>query len=191
MIIRYCEMGVIIQMKKINNFFESDNHDIEIQAIKKAMKETKNKRLYQRYKVIYLHLKDTSNRDIAIGEGFEEHTIGIYIKKYKKHGLDGLLMKRSPGAPRLLTKDQEFNLAEVITTQTPDQVGFPNRKNWYINIVQQWIKNNFNIEYSHSGTAEVLHRLNLSFTRPTYTLAKADPHKQEEYLVDFELIKKT
>ena len=81
-------------------------------------------------------------------------------------------------------------LAETITTQTPDQVGFPNRKNWYINIVQQWIKNTFNVEYSHRGTHEVLQRINLSFTRPTYTLAKADPQKQEEYRQDFDLLKK-
>ena len=116
-------------MKNIYRIFESDNQNIEIQAIKKAMKETKNKRMYQRYKVIYLHLKGISNRDIASQEGFEEHTIGIYINNYKKHGLAGLVMKKSPGAPRLLTKEQELILAEVITTQTPDQVGFPNRKN--------------------------------------------------------------
>ena len=99
-------------------------------------------------------------------------------------------MKRSPGAPRLLTKEQEAMLAEVITTQTPDQVGFPNRKNWYINIAQQWIKNTFGVEYSHRGTHEVLQRINLSFTRPTYTLAKADPQKQEEYRQEFDLLKK-
>lgn len=98
-------------------------------------------------------------------------------------------MKRSPGAPRLLTKEQEAILAEVITTRTPDQVGFPNRRNWYINIAQQWIKDTFDVKYSHSGTAEVLHRLKLSFTRPTYTLAKADSQKQEEYRQDFDLLK--
>jgi len=36
----------------------------------------------------------------------------------------------------------------------------------------------------------VLYRLNLSFTRPTYTLAKADPQKQEEFKEKFELLKK-
>ena len=146
--------------------------------------------MYQRYKVIYLHLKGNSNRDIANLKGFDDHTVGIYVKNYKQNGFDGLLMKRSPGAPRLLTEEQEAILAEVITTQTPDQVGFPNRKNWYINIAQQWIKDTFDVKYSHSGTAEVLHRLKLSFTRPTYTLAKADPQKQEEYRQDFDLLKK-
>ena len=177
-------------MKSADKIFKSDNQNLEIQALEKAMKETKNKRMYQRYKVIYLHLKGNTNLEIANLEGLDNHTVGFYVKNYKQNGLDGLLMKRSPGAPRLLTQEQEVILAEVITTQTPDQVGFPNRKNWYINIAQQWIKNTFNIEYSHSGTAEVLHRLKLSFTRPTYTLTKADPQKQEEFRQDFELLKK-
>ena len=184
-------MVVIKQMKSIDKLFESDNKNIEIQAFKKAMKDTKVKRMYQRYKVIYLHLKGYSNLDIANLEGLDNHTIGIYVKNYKQNGIRGLLMKQSPGAPRLLTKEQEAMLAEVVTTQTPDQVGFPNRKNWYINIAQQWIKNTFGVEYSHRGTAEVLHRMNLSFTRPTYTLTKADPEKQEEYRQDFDLLKKT
>lgn len=184
-------MVVIKQMKRIDKIFESDNQNPEIQALKKAMKETKDKRMYQRYKVIYLHLKGYSNLYIASLEGFDNHTVGIYVKNYTQNGINGLLIKKSPGAPRLLTKEQEAMLAEVITTQTPDQVGFPNRKNWYINIAQQWIKNTFDVEYSYRGTAEVLHRLNLSFTRPTYTLAKADPIKQEEFKVDFELLKKT
>jgi len=184
-------MVVIKQMKNIDKLLQDDNQNFEIQAIKKAMKEIKDKRMYQRYKVIYLHLKGNSNRDIANIESLDNHTVGIYVKNYKQSGLDGLLMKRSPGAPRLLTKEQELILVEIITTKTPDEVGFPNRKNWYINIVQQLLKNTFNVEYSHSGTANLLHRMKLSFTRPTYTLANADPQKQEAYLQDFDLLKKT
>jgi len=36
---------------------------------------------------------------------------------------------------------------------------------------------------------DALHRLGLSYTRPTYTLAKADPQKQEEFKKDFEFLK--
>ena len=138
-------------MTHIDKIFETDNQNLEIQALKKAMKDTKDKRMYQRYKVIYLHIKGYTNVDIASLECLDNHTVGIYVKNYKQNGINGLLMKRSPGAPRLLTKEQEVMLAEIITTQTPDQVGFPNRKNWYINIVQQWIKNTFDVEYSHQN----------------------------------------
>ncbi len=36
----------------------------------------------------------------------------------------------------------------------------------------------------------VLKRLGLSYTRPTYTLAKADPEKQKQFVQDFEECKK-
>lgn len=70
-------MVVTKQMKSADKIFGSDNQNLEIQALKKAMKETKDKRMYQRYKVIYLHLKGNSNCDIANLEGFDDHTVGI------------------------------------------------------------------------------------------------------------------
>lgn len=39
--------------------------------------------------------------------------------------------------------------------------------------------------------AVILHRLNLSYTRPTYVLKKADKEKQESFKQDFEELKKT
>ncbi len=181
---------VVNTMRKFDNMFEYDNQNPEIQAIKAAMKKTKEIKMFQRYRVIYLHLKGYTNRDIAKEEGFCEHTVGTYISKYNKSGLDGLNPKPIPGAPRLLTPEQEKELALIITTKTPDEVGFPNRKNWYINIVQEWVKKTWGVQYSHRGMAEVLYRMELSFTRPTYTLAKADPQKQEKFKQDFELLKK-
>jgi len=177
-------------MNKMANVFKEDNNSPDIQALKEAMKKTKDLRLYKRYRVVYLHFKGYNNLEIAGMEALCDHTVGTYVKKYKQNGISGLNLKHSPGAPRLLTSEQEKELELIITTKTPDEVGFPNRKNWYINMVQQFVKNAWGIEYSHRGMAEVLYRLNLSFTRPTYTLAKADPIKQEAFKLEFEVLKK-
>lgn len=91
----------------------------------------------------------------------------------------------------MMTEEQEKKLVEIVTTKTPDEVGFPPRKNWNAWIIMQWVKENYGLEYSHSGMCKVLHRLGLSFTRPTYTLAKANPKKQEEFKQQFELLKKS
>lgn len=40
------------------------------------------------------------------------------------------------------------------------------------------------------GIAYILHRLNLSYTRPTYVLAKSHKEKQEKFKNDFEVLKK-
>ncbi|MFC0906999.1 winged helix-turn-helix domain-containing protein [Clostridium sp. MT-14] len=77
-----------------------------------------------------------------------------------------------------------------MTTKTSDQLGFGNRKNWNASIARKWVSDNFHIEYSNRGMLQVFHRLNLSYTRPTYTLAKADKEKQEAFKQEFEDLKK-
>lgn len=78
----------------------------------------------------------------------------------------------------------------TITTHTPEEVGFKNRCNWTIALVQEYIQKKFNINMCHSAVYVVMDRLNLSYTRPTYVLAKADKEKQEKFKQDFEVLKK-
>ncbi len=100
-------------------------------------------------------------------------------------------MNTSPGAPRKLSPKQEKKLVDIITNNTPDEVGFDSRKNWTIQLAREWVFNNFKIDIKHSSMSVILHRLNLSYTRPTYVLKKADKKKQEEFINDFENLKKT
>lgn len=78
-------------------------------------------------------------------------TVGIYVNKYKENGINCLAFCHSLGAPRRLTSEQESRLLEVITTHTPDEVGFSNWKNWYVDIIRQWIQDNFGVKYSYTG----------------------------------------
>ena len=110
----------------------SDNLNIEIQAVKTAIKENKNLRMHKRYMVILHHLKGHLNTEIAEMELLCTITVGRYINNYEEHGLDGLIMHHSTGAPRLLSDEQEKTLVETITNNTPDEVGFISRKNWTI-----------------------------------------------------------
>lgn len=171
-----------------NTIEDNQNAILELEA---AMKETKNVRMYKRYSVVLKHFQGFQNKVIAKMEGLEEHAVGSYIKKYKSNGLEGLAMKKAPGAPRKLNTKQEQKLIHVITNNTPDEVGFESIKNWTIKLICQWVMANFNITIKHSSMAVILHRLNLSYTRPTYVLKKADKEKQEVFKKDFENLKKT
>lgn len=177
-------------MEKYNNVLEIDNQNPQIQELKAAIKDNRDKSMHVRYMVIYHHLKGVANVDIASMFNVCAHTVGTYINKYKSNGLSALVPAPKSGAPKLLTKEQEAKLKEAIAYNTPDNAGFPNRKNWNAGLVIQWVENNFGIKYSRSGMLKVLHRLDLSFTKPTYTLAKADPKKQEEFKASFEGLKK-
>lgn len=158
--------------------------------IKKLMKKEKNVVMHRKYQVIYLHMRGYSNKFIAKIVDLHEQTVGIYIKTYNDQGIKALIPKKSPGAPCFLTKEQESNLYEVISEKTPNEVGFDNNYNWTAKIACLYVKTEFDIDYSINGMLDLLHRLNLSWTRPTYVLAKADPEKQEEFEKEFKEVKK-
>lgn len=169
----------------------ADKNSPEMQELKKAIRENDNKRMHIRYMVIFNHLEGYTNKAIAKTQNLVEHTVGLYIKAYKQHGLEGLVMGKSTGKPKFLTNEQEAKLFEVVTSKTPDEVGFENRKNWDCTLIAQWILNTYAVQYKQRSILDVLHRLNLSYTRPTYTLEKASPEQQEQFKEDFEALKKT
>ncbi len=143
--------------------------------------------MHIRYQVILLYFREYTNIHIAKIMDLSTHTVGIYINSYKQNGVEGLIMRKSSGCPSFISKKQEKEKAlyDVIVTMTSDQVGFGNRKNWNANIARKWVRDNFHIEYSNRVMLQVLHRLNINYTRPTYTLAKADEGKQETFKQEF------
>jgi putative transposase len=63
--------------------------------------------------------------------------------------------------------------------------------NWTSSLAVQWIKGNFGVEFSSRGVRNLFERIGLRYTRPTYTLKKADPEKQAAFVEEFNRIKKT
>ena len=69
----------------------------------------------------------------------------------------------------------------MITEKTPEDVGFPAEMNWTAPLVSEFIFQQFQVRYSNIGALRLLKELGFSCTRPTYTLANADPDKQETF----------
>jgi putative transposase len=163
---------------------------IDIQEAKQAMKTTKDKRMFERYQTVYLHLCGKKNKDIAMILGRTPQTICSYLKAYRKNGLAGLELGHSPGAPKRLTPEQEKQVAELVATKHPVDVGFPAQYNWTAGLIGQWIKREWDVSYTIKGITKLLKRLGFSYTKPSYTLAKADPKKQEAFRETFNELKK-
>jgi DNA-binding NarL/FixJ family response regulator len=68
---------------RLKQHFLEDNNDIQIQEIKAAMKNNRDKNMHTKYLVIYNHLKGCKNIQIAQMIGLCQHTVGTYIRKYK------------------------------------------------------------------------------------------------------------
>ena len=104
--------------------------------------------------------------------------------------MESLLIVKQPGAQKKLTDEQETELLCVISTQTPEEAGLGVFANWTAALACAFVKQKFGISYSSRGMLNLFDRLGLSYTRPTYTLDKADPKKQEQFRKTFETLKK-
>ncbi|TDF95425.1 helix-turn-helix domain-containing protein [Paenibacillus piri] len=76
------------------------------------MKETHDKRLYERYLAVRLHLEGRSFAEISRFLGLVRQTISSYWRCYQEKGLAVLPMKHSPGNTPRLNEEQHEQLAE-------------------------------------------------------------------------------
>lgn len=170
---------------------EEEQKSAAIQEIKAALRTNKTLRMHERYQTILMLLLGESYERIAEVTGRTVSTLYNYSKTYREQGIEGLQIGHPPGRHRLLTPEQEQQVYETVTNQTPADEGFPAKMNWTSPLIRKWIEQKWGIRYSDRGTRELLYRLKLSFTKPTYTLAKADPQKQEAFKQTFQELKKT
>lgn len=175
---------------KLSKEFNENKKNTAILEIKAAMKVNKDLRMYERYQTILMALYNEDYEQIAKITGRSIATVCNYVKAYRQGGIAGLQMEHSTGRPRQLNEEQEQKVYQIIVDRTPSDVGFPAKMNWTSPIIRKWIEQEFGVCYSDRGTRDLLYRLRLSFTSPTYTLAKADPIKQEAFKEEFEEIKK-
>jgi len=49
-------------------------------------------------------------------------------------------------------------------------------------MICEYIKREYGISFSIRGSSKLMHRLGMSYTKPTYTLAAADKEKQSEFV---------
>lgn len=162
------------------------------QEIERRMKKEKDRRMFERYQAVYLYTQSKTRKEIAAIIGRNEKTVSKYIRAYQDGGVDGLQMNHSPGAPRRLASEQEEQFKRTVVEYLPHEVGFPSKFNWTLNLMGEYIKREYQVTYSLQGVADLANRLNLSYTKPTYTLTAADPIKQQTFReVTFPELKKT
>lgn len=62
--------------------------------ISAAMRTTKNKRLYERYQAVKLVLEGFQIKEVARMTNRDTHTIGNYMKSYKKGSIEAFQPKK-------------------------------------------------------------------------------------------------
>ena len=163
----------------------------EVARLKRLARKTHDVKLRQRYDIIRLFLCKRAKTDIAAILDISLTQVYLILNLYKEVGIEGLGLKRPTGRQRKLTDEQERELRSIITEKLPKEVGLEPYCNWTAPLACRYVKDHYGVTFSERGMRDVFYRLKLSYTRPTYVLAKADPQKQAEFLERVEDIKKT
>ncbi len=161
-----------------------------IAMLKKLARKSRSAQQRRQYDIVRLNLEGWRKPEIA--KIMDMSLQGIYkvLNRYKAKGVEGLILGKAKGRERKMTEEQERELYEVISKRLPKDVGLEPFCNWSAPLACQYVKNRFGVEFSERGMRDVFYRLKLSYTRPTYTLAKADPVKQEAFKERLEGIKR-
>ncbi len=159
-------------------------------ALVHAIRKTKVARMVERYQAIKLALEGLKNTQIAKIISRTSNTVAKYVNSFREGGMEALFLKKSPVRPRFLSPEQEQQMYEIIVNSTPAEQGFLAEMNWTAPLVQAWIKKQYGVNYADRSVRELMYRLGMSFTAPTYRLAKADPEKQKAFLARFECLRK-
>lgn len=156
-----------------------------------AAKIEKSVKQKKRYDVVLLYMEGYPRKQISEILHIPLRTVSYHILSYEKGGIDSLLIVKQPGAQKKLTDAQEAELLHVISTQTPEEAGLGVFANWTAALACAYVDQKYGVSFSNRGMLNLFERLGLSYTRPTYTLEKADPKKQEQFRETFEELKKT
>lgn len=162
----------------------------ELQKVKSAMDNEKSVRYFKRYQALYLFLSGMKCAEVAKIVGITKTSVSRIHQLYRKEGLSGIPDKAREGRPSKLTNDQKEQIKEMVLTKAPVEVGFPAEFNWTAGLIVKFVKREYGLNYSIRGITGIFERLGLSYTRPTYVLAKADKQKQEQFVKDFTKVKK-
>ncbi|MDG0812355.1 helix-turn-helix domain-containing protein [Cohnella rhizosphaerae] len=139
-----------------------------------AMKDTQDKRMFQRYQAVFMYKSGYAVRDIQSVSQLSEKTIYTYIRSYEQSGLEGLAIGSSPGAPRKLTAEQETRLIQLVTSRRPDELELAGQARWTLKLVSALIEREFNQTYTPRGTSRLLQDLGLVYSDPRTAQALGD-----------------
>ncbi|OUS71325.1 hypothetical protein B1748_26695 [Paenibacillus sp. MY03] len=129
-----------------------------LESVEHAMKRVKDRRMYERYQALYLHLKGYSPEHISDIQNRHVKTIKSHIKAFEEGGLDALKMDFSTGAPPRLTEGQLETLVQIMNNRSPKRGGYSSGRKWTLQAIATCIEREFGYRYSLRGVSKLVER---------------------------------
>jgi transposase len=166
-------MSRILRLRNV-----SDEEAIQIRKL--ASSKTQPANLVQRAKIIQLLLDNPKMyvKDAAVLVGFKsDQQATTWVKRFNKHGLDGLKDKQRSGRPTIHTQDTRSSLINL-ALQKPNSLGYPFAL-WTLERLQTAFKERKEIHLSDSTIWEWLADEGLVWKRQQSWFHEPEKHDPE------------
>jgi transposase len=119
----------------------------QVEVLENAYKKARKAREQKRLQAMRLLVKGYKRAEVQQIVGISKHTLGVWVTAYHKYGLEGLKEKPHPGNHHKLTLKQKQTIKELVTTKTPQDLGFEGRF-WSTDALKQLVKEKCAVTYT-------------------------------------------
>jgi len=147
----------------------------ERDELKKLHRHERGRNFADRIKAILLLDDGWSYADVAEFLLLDDQTIRNYKKLFDEKGISELLRTDYKGGSPTLSSAQETALKDHITSSIYSSSG----------AVVDYVKQNYDVEFSKPGMVHLLHRLNFVFKKTKLVPGKADTKKQKQFIQEY------
>lgn len=115
--------------------------------------------------------------------GFSRGTIYDWLKRYRQDGYAGLDTKKAPGAEPVVTAEMDAWLVQTVLEHTPEAFGYDTTL-WTCDLLAKLLAQQFGMPVSGATINQHLHRLGLSYQRPSYVAREQDGAAVERFVTE-------
>lgn len=126
------------------------------QALKQFLKKSQSAKEKERAKILLALQRGKKRKDIA--EIFDIHpaTISTWKKQFRQEGITGISTRPYPGNHYKLTRTQKEEIKQLITSQTPKELGYTDKRFWTTKTLRILLKERFGVVYGSPYTYQRL-----------------------------------
>ena len=154
--------------------------EITAEQLQEALDETDRKTPAQRLMAAIAYKNGVTQTELAEWFDVERKTIYNWLTRLEERNFDEAVYdEKRPGRPRKLS-DEELNDLQEVLHNPPTEAGY-DVPAWTTDLVQELIRDRYEIEYSRPSCRRLMKELGLSYQTPRKAAAEADPEDREEF----------
>lgn len=144
----------------------------------KLFHSCKDARLKERYHALYLGF-DYAWEEVALILGRSPKQIRKWVKRYNKHGLEGLKSRKQKGNDPKLSALQKAEFKELVE-QSPRDKGYP-FSNWNTKNLKAVVQDLFSITVSQETVRRTLRALGFVWKKPEHRFVLSSKEEKEQF----------